>query len=60
MFTVKLNVQQGFHHLYFSFNQTAKTLQTGNTSYHKEQERYGGTGTVTLRLLASALYFMSD
>jgi len=28
--------------------------------YHKAQGRYGGTGTVLFRLLASASYFMSN
>jgi hypothetical protein len=46
MFSVKLTVQHGFHPRHFSSPQNAITLQTGNTSYHQAQGRYGGTGMV--------------
>jgi len=46
MFNVKLNVQQGFHPRHFTFPQNAILPHTGYRRCHKEQGRYGGTGTV--------------
>ena len=46
MFTVKLNVQQGFQIRHFSFPQNAITLKQVIRHYHKAQGRNGGTGIV--------------